>query len=58
MHKNVDGILNILEFVHKMCAAMISADIVWTSNNGFTDLKTYVERNSKNCNTYYKNFGL
>jgi len=53
MHRNIDGILNILEFVHTM-----SADIVWTSINGFTGLRTYIETNSKNFNTYYKNFGL
>jgi hypothetical protein len=47
MHKNIDGILNIIEFVHTMSADMICADILWTSNNGFTDLKTHIETNSK-----------
>ena len=41
-----------------MSADMASADIVWPSNKGFTNLKTYIEPNSINCNTYYKNFGL
>jgi hypothetical protein len=41
-----------------MSADMICADILWTSNNGFTDLKTHIETNSKNCSTYYKNFDL
>ena len=43
MHKNIDGILNILEFVDIMSADMRSADILWASNNWFTDLKTYTE---------------
>jgi hypothetical protein len=52
MRRNIGGILDTLEFVHTMSADMIPADIVWTYKNWFTDLKTYNETNSKNCNTY------
>jgi hypothetical protein len=42
VHKNIDGILNILKFVHNM-----SADIVCPSSKDFIDLKTYTEINTE-----------
>jgi hypothetical protein len=53
MHKNIDRILNILKFAHK-----IYAGIVWPSSKGFIDLTTYFEINTKHCNIYYNNFDV